>query len=148
MDKILHILTGAIGTGKSTFAKEFSESHKIPIISGDKIEEESSTKDENEINSDLMLDFNYALDSESSFIIDCQNLNKYSRSLFIKPAARLGYKIVCHDFGPGDENSLNQRLNEPRGVDKERWKAIAKENKEAYEKPELSEGINKINTKY
>lgn len=148
MKKTLHMLMGAIGTGKSTFAEELSIAQKIEIFSADKVEDESESNDDNEIELDIMEIYLDTLDSGKSFILDGLNLTKSCRKLYITHAQKKGYNIACHDFGPGDKTSLDRRQNDSRGVSKERWAKIAARNKAEYQMPDSNEGFNEINIKY
>jgi len=138
MNKILHLLIGAIGTGKSTYAEELKEKLNIDVLSADKIEGDV------EVELNIMQHFLESLDSGNSFILDGLNLNKKSRQLYISLAKRSGYKIYGYDFGAGDENSKNRRLNDSRNVSSERWIELVERNKKDYEKPIIEEGFEGI----
>lgn len=151
MNKILHMMMGAIGTGKSTYAEQLSRELEIEVLSGDKVEEESLSQNEGDIEIDIMESILDHFSSGKSFVLDGLNLNKKSRLLYMKLAKRRGYKIIAYTGGPGDEESLASRQVAPRGVELNRWKDIAESNKAEYEAPELNEGfieINQISRKY
>ena len=143
---------GAIGTGKSTLARILSTVNKIEILSADRIENQMNEKgvfNDNEIDGEINECFFYYLDKNTSFLIDGLNLSKESRSFYIKNAVSLGYQIYIYDLGPGNDDSLQRRLKNPRNVTKERWINIAKSNKESYEKPmKNEEKITKLFTMY
>lgn len=143
---------GAIGTGKSTLARILSTVNKIEILSADSIENQMNEKgvfNDNEIDGEINECFFYYLDKNISFLIDGLNLSKESRSFYIKNAVSLGYQIYIYDLGPGNDDSLQRRLKNPRNVPTERWINIAKSNKESYEKPmKNEEKITKLFTMY
>jgi predicted kinase len=144
MGKTLHMMIGSIGTGKSAQSDKMSEELQIEVLSADTIEKASTSIDDNEIEIDIMEDYLDHLDSGESFILDGLNINKVTRKLNLTLAQQRGYIIKGYDFGPGDDNSLKQRLSDPRGVSASRWTAIAESNKISYEKPELNEGFEEI----
>jgi len=144
MGKTLHMMIGSIGTGKSAHSDKLSKELQIEILSADSIEKDSTSIDDNEIEIDIMEDYLDRLDSGESFILDGLNINKAKRNLNLTLAKQRGYIIKGYNFGPGDDNSLKQRLRDPRGVSAPRWTAIAESNKKSYEKPELNEGFEEI----
>ena len=151
-NKILHLIMGAIGTGKSTLAKILSDKNKIEILSADEVEEQMKQNgifDENYIEEEIVERFFHLLDERNSFILDGLNLSRSSRCLYINNAVRAGYNINIYDLGPGNNFSLQRRLKNPRDVPKERWIENAKNNRISYEKPTKSkEKITKIYTMY
>jgi predicted kinase len=150
MEKILHMVIGAIGTGKSYLSSILSKKNGIEILSADDLENLSKQNNEN-FNPDLELVevLFYRFDEGKSFILDGLNLTKSSRSFFINNAKKNSYKIFVYDLGGGDEDSLKRRLKENRGVPESRWKDIAKANKKEYEKPsKIEEDIDKLYTLY
>lgn len=144
MGKTLHMMIGSIGTGKSVHSDKLSEELQIEVLSADNIEKDSTSIDDNEIEIDIMEDYLDHLDSGESFVLDGLNINKATRNLNLTLAKQRGYIIKGYDFGSGDDNSLKQRLSDPRGVSASRWTAIAESNKISYEKPELNEGFEEI----
>ena len=146
---ILHIVMGAIGTGKSTLAKILADKYHIEILSADDIEVLNKDMEDGDIECEIMASFFYFLDQKQSFILDGLNLSLTSRKLYINKAINNGYKIHIYDLGPGNKNSLLRRLKEPRGIPQERWIENAKRNKEIYEKPStIKEYIDKLYTLY
>nr|WP_319400898.1 AAA family ATPase [uncultured Carboxylicivirga sp.] len=139
--KELHMLTGAIGTGKSTFAEDLKNKTNMDILSDDKIEENNSELTDNEVEHVIMEDFLDLLSNEKPFILDGLNINASSRNQYIRRVRNKGYKIIAYDFGPGNNISLDRRLNDDRGVPHDRWKQIAESNRNDYESPKVTEGI-------
>lgn len=150
MEKVLHMVIGAIGTGKSYFSSILSKKECIEILSADDMENISKQDDDSfDPDGELVEELFYRFDEGKSFILDGLNLTKSSRSFFISHAKRNGYKVFVYDLGAGNEDSLKRRLKENRGVLESRWKMIAKNNKESYEKPSTSsENIDKLYTLY
>lgn len=141
-NKILHIIMGAIGTGKSTLAEILSTKYKIEVLSADSIEKQMNEKgvfNDNEIDGDIIECFYWYLDKNTSFILDGLNLSRKSRNYYINEAIKKGFQIYIYDLGPGNDDSLQRRLKNPRNVPTERWINIAKSNKESYEKPMKNE---------
>lgn len=150
MENIVHLVIGAIGTGKSSLSKVLAKKNNIEILSADDVE--NINKDiisDSDIDGEIVEHFFYFLDQNKSFILDGLNLTLSSRRFYINQAKRMGYKIYVYDLGPGDNNSLTRRLKDNRGVSAERWKEIAESNKINYEKPQKdTENIDKLYTLY
>jgi predicted kinase len=144
MEKILYMMIGSTGTGKSFHSTKLSDDLKIEILSADSVEKRSKSGDDNEIELDIMQDYLDQLDSGKSFILDGSNINKPTRKLYMTIAKQRGFKIKGYDFGPGNDKSLSKRLKDPREVSEDRWRIVAERNKLTYEKPTLEEGFDEI----
>lgn len=137
-------MIGGIGTGKSTVAESLSQDLEIDILSADQVEIDSNTMDDDDIEFEIMEQYLDKLETGESFILDGLNINRATRRFYITTAQRHGYSITCYDLGPGNEESLNRRLADPRGVPAARWRQIAESNIREYEAPTLEEGIEQI----
>lgn len=147
MEKVVHIIMGAIGTGKSFLANILSKKYGLPILSADQIEYDNKGGDD--IESLIVENFFDCLDTNKSFIFDGLNLNRLTRKLYINHAKSNGFKVYVYDLGPGNNQSLKRRLNESRGVDSSIWCDIARANRDSYEKPlKNKESIDKLYTMY
>ncbi len=145
MKKVVHMMMGAIGTGKSTYAEKLSRELEIEVLSGDRVEEEGLFLNEGDIEIEIMESTLDHFSSGKSFVLDGLFLNRESRSLYMILAKRHDYNVIAYTGGPGDEESLANRQAAPRGVDLNKWKDIAESNKAEYEAPELNEGFIEIN---
>ena len=87
-------MIGAIGTGKSHYSNKMSRDLNIDVLSADSIR----SKDENEVEIDIMLDYLDKLDNGQSFILDGTNINKTTRKLYMTLASQRGFKINGYDF--------------------------------------------------
>jgi len=149
MEKVVHIIMGAIGTGKSYLADILAKQNGISILSADQIEFENKDLKEQDIEGQIVEDYLNCLDNNESFILDGLNLNRSTRQLYINQAKSSGFKVYVYDLGPGNNLSLERRLKEHRGIASQRWRDIAKANRDNYEKPSTErEAIDKLYTLY
>lgn len=140
---------GAIGTGKSHLANILAKTNGISILSADQVEFENKDIKEQDIDGQIVEDYFNCLDNNESFILDGLNLNRSTRQLYIKQAKSSGFKVYVYDLGPGNYRSLERRLKEHRGIAPQRWRDIAKANRDNYEKPsKMKEAIDKLYTLY
>lgn len=143
------IMTGNIGSGKSTIAKEIlSFINEAVIINDDAITEMLGGNylnyDENkkELYHDIE-EFCVERCIENGFIpiIDMPNMGKKQRKRFIDIAhGKCG--IICFDFGKGTKEDLIRRIKEPRGY--HNWAEVFNRKQLQYEQPSFDEGINLI----
>lgn len=138
------MLIGAIGTGKSTFAEKYCIALNLNCLSGDQIEKEFSTRDDNEVEREIMLRIIEYFESGQSFLLDGININQSSRTRYLLMAQKYNYDIIAYNFGPGDENSLERRINENRDIPETRWRELAERNRTEFQSPDKSEGFSKI----
>lgn len=149
MEKVVHIIMGAIGTGKSYLANILSKRNGISVLSADLVESENKNVEERDIDGQILEDYLYRLDDDKPFILDGLNLNRSTRQLYISLAKNSNFKVYIYDLGPGNQRSLERRLKEDRGIDQQRWCEIAKANRDNYEKPsKKKESIDKLYTLY
>ncbi len=94
--KILYIIAGANGSGKTTFAKSFAEFNNMYFINADEIAKEldknNITKYQFKAGKIFFQRFKEKLMLEKSFIIETTLSGKYLVN-YIKKAQGLGYKI-------------------------------------------------------
>lgn len=150
MAKIVHMIIGAVGTGKTHLTSILSKAWDVKILSADDIEIGCKGKiDESDIDGEIMECFFWQLDQEDSFILDGLNLTIDGRKTYIRQAKASGFDVYVYDLGPGNKQSLERRLRDNRGISKERWVELAKSNIESYQKPTKKlEGMNKLYTLY
>ncbi len=144
MSKIIHILIGGIGTGKSTFAKQLSKKENIRIISGDEIQDRYKKLSDSKVDEITVKLLNESFLRDKSFIVDGKNLNPQSRRSIINIAKGRGYTIYGYDFGKGSIVSLLRRLRNPRRFTEEFWEQVYQSDMKSFRNPELNEGFDKI----
>ena len=135
-EKIIHIMIGGIGTGKTTLANKLSQEMSIEILRADDSDYEDESK--------LFEDYLNLLDNEKSFILDGKYLDKKTRQHFIKYAKNCGYDCIGYDFGPGNGISLKRRLNNPGNYSSKEWIKDYRKDRTSYQQPQLNEGFKKI----
>lgn len=94
--KTLYIISGANGSGKTTFAKEFSKLNDLYFINADEIAKEldskNITKYKIKAGKIFFSEFSKRLDLNKSFVIETTLSGKYLVD-YIKKAKKLDYKI-------------------------------------------------------
>lgn len=150
MEKILHMIIGAVGTGKTHLTNILSKAWNVEILSADDIETKCKGEmTEADIDGEIMECFFGMLDQENSFILDGLNLTIDGRKIYIDHAKASGFKVYVYDLGPGNKQSLERRLRDNRGISKERWIELAQSNIESYQKPTKKiEKMDKLYTLY
>lgn len=128
---------GNTGTGKSNFIKtlKFRERRKV-IISDD-------YPDNNSL--DLLKDISRAIDEGKVIILEGVFMLPRNRTFLINEIRPYhpNTHFICFDFGPGNNDSLNYRIeNSP--LSKQEVIEIHNRNQAAYEEPKYREGFNTI----
>jgi predicted kinase len=77
-------------------------------------------------------------------IIDATNVRAADRWYFMNIAKAYEPKLVCYNFGSGDEYSLARRLKEPRGIPEKRWRDVHELKLKSFEVPIHEEGFDRI----
>lgn len=94
--KTLYIISGANGSGKTTFAKEFSKINEFYFINADEIAKELDSKNitKYKIKAGKMFfsEFKKRLELDKSFVIETTLSGKYLVN-YIKKAKELNYKV-------------------------------------------------------
>jgi hypothetical protein len=144
MSKILHMMIGGTGTGKSTYAKKLKKELGINIVSGDDIQRKNKKLSDNEVDEMTYVEYLENLTGESSFIIDGKCLNPRTRKGYIADAHNNGFSVFGYDFGSGTIVSLLRRLSHPRRFSKKYWEDIWEDDKKSYHMPEPEEGFERI----
>jgi predicted kinase len=135
-EKNLIVCVGCIGSGKSTFSKEFKEGGDFRVSQ----DEQGRVGHYEEFLGAIKIGF-------PRVIIDRMNFNKQQRAKYIEPARKMGYAITIVEFKTCPlicrERALNRQghptigPNQPELVDK-----IIKFYHEAYEEPTIDEYDN------
>jgi predicted kinase len=138
MTKKLIVLMGNIGTGKSTYCKDNFINGEI-IICPDNInlpKSERQTK--------MFTEIEKGLSENKTVVIDGVNLTRHGRDMLLYFGKKEKCMTILIDFGKGDLNSLNRRINDSKETSKEEWTNTHEENLRKYEKPNYNEGFDKI----
>lgn len=137
MNKLIVLVIGNIGTGKTTFIRNLNEREKRKIIINDDYHDVDAP--------DLSIDINNAILRNETVIIEGNYTSRLLRSQVIYPL-RLFYQnitFICFDFGSGNNKSLTRRLKGNHS-DKNKIIKVHKKYKEEYQTPELTEGFYRI----
>ncbi|MFB6305943.1 MAG: AAA family ATPase [Flavobacteriales bacterium] len=142
----LIVTVGNIGTGKTSYVKEHYEGLEDTVIVRP---DEWTDLNKDQKQKKLFNEVEKGLKENKRVVIDGPNLTKKVRSTFLffkRIAEKEGVKGIAEiiDFGPGDNNSLKRRIDNSPSTSSEEWSKEHKDNQELYEKPELSEGYDKI----
>jgi len=146
--QLLIILTGNIGTGKSSFASKItSYSKKFIIINDDAIITMISgtylNYDKNKSNLYKTIENQCifcSLVHRFNVIIDMPNVKQSSRKRFIDIAKQFNPYIISIDFGIGSILNLNYRKKENRGYNN--WEEVFNRKKREYIESSLDEEFN------
>lgn len=147
----LVILTGNIGSGKSTFARELVTNNKdCIVVNDDAITTMIGGGDYT--NYDKSKKYLYkcielycveaGLGSNRSVVVDMPNMNRSSRRRFIEIGKQYNANIISYDWGSGKIEGLTRRLKNPRGYNN--WEEAFYTKKNKYEQPSTDEGFDKI----
>lgn len=144
------ILTGIIGSGKSTWARKFAKNKHVAIIcrddlramiKGEYIFEEKIEKLVKRLaNTNILL----ALSHGWNVIVDETHLTKMKRQEtieFIRANAYVvseGVQFIIVHFSE-KENNVNNRMKSPRGMSREEWEAVYERMLSSFEKPTINE---------
>lgn len=102
--KILTMLVGPPGSGKSTMAKQFL------LTEGDRVERSVYINQDSQGKLQHMENFRAALREEKDIIVDRMNFNKNQRAGYLEQAKKLGYKIVIHVIHESYETCFSRML--------------------------------------
>lgn len=146
---IFYIMCGIPGSGKSTWAKEKVNDGCV-IVSKDSIREMihgcyKYNKNTEPIVKELVkscLDTMYVCFPSNSVIIDETNITKLKRKewLCLLEGAE---KIICV-YCSSKEGNLDRRMNDCRGISKEKWNEVIGNMINSFEEPTLDEGFDEI----
>jgi len=151
---IMILMSGSIGTGKSTLCRKLVHIYNAITINKDSFLQSISGDVYGKFDSNKVDIYNKAEEAivRSAFemnqcvIIDRLNYNKEERKRFIDIAKEKSIPIICYDFGSGSEETLSRRLKNPRGVPEDVWRKLFNLVKDNYEVPSTDEGIYKVLT--
>jgi predicted ABC-type ATPase len=113
--KTLYIISGANGSGKTTFAKSFSSINKLYFINADEIakdlDKDNLTKYKLQAGKIFFKEFNQRLEQNNSFVIETTLSGKYLVN-YIKKAKKLNFKVVLIYLFLENENSNIARVKQ------------------------------------
>ena len=148
---ILYILCGLPGAGKSHWSNQKCKDSLTVIVSRDSfrnmikgdnyIFDHLYEKTIKESSNNTIKEF---LKDGFDVIADETNFSKRRRKELIDLVSDLNVKIVAVYFK--DMDTLENRLNDPRGYSKEKWIEVINNMKNNFEVPKLNEGIDRIIT--
>ncbi len=139
MDKLLILVIGNTGTGKTKFISNLNARERRQIVKND----------DYNFDIDGTIEFSLAilsaLEQNKHVILEGNYMSQEIRSKVITPLKSYyeNIKFICFDFGPGNEVSLNNRISNSL-LDKNEIIKIHTEYKLEYEKPKDEEGFSRI----
>lgn len=147
MDKELILMIGIPGSGKSTFARRYSNNNRdISIVSSDAIRaklygDESIQGNGREVFENVQRDIEVLISlGRSTIILDATNLRRRDRKKYIKLANKSGYKCGAIYCDVSLETAQKRNKQRARQVPDD----IIKRMYNALEAPTESEGFNWI----
>jgi len=149
---IMTVLVGNIGTGKSSHARTYEDA-VIVCMDSIIISVEGSYNYRNEHRTIYHAIENTAIEmalkTNVNVVVDRTCMTRKERARFIDMAKRYHAKVECVDFGSGDEESLENRINsdDDRDYTQEKWREVHEIMQEKYEEPDLDEGFETIEDK-
>lgn len=147
----LVILTGNIGCGKSSFAREeIGDLKDYIIVNDDAITTmigggvyTNYDKNKRSLYKSIELYcVKLGLERGYNVIVDMPNMKPESRKKFIEIGKRYSAKIVSFDWGSGNVEDLDRRKIDHRDYDK--WDEAFKVKKQDYKAPSMEEGFDEI----
>jgi tRNA uridine 5-carbamoylmethylation protein Kti12 len=147
----VYILCGLPGSGKSTWSQKKVKEEDAIIISNDCFRSMlTGSYLYNEKYERLIYESSYfvlvsALKMGFGVIYDEINITKLDRAEVISVIESLQphCKIICVRFKDRDD-CLDRRMQDSRGISRERWSVIISEMKGKFEEPDLSERFDQI----
>ncbi|MEK8018006.1 MAG: AAA family ATPase [Candidatus Parabeggiatoa sp.] len=142
----LILLVGNVGTGKSTYA---AQQEGIVVCLDTIVAGFENDRLYKKAHNDIYWAIEHTAVDESltnnqRVIVDRTNVTRKDRQRFIELGQWHKSKILCVDFGKGNEGSLKRRMNDPREKQAEDWRAVHELLQFKYEGPSLDEGIDEI----
>ena len=151
IQKTMIILTGNIGSGKSTLCKKAMKNEYV-IISRDSLRYGIGAGDyvfnkyyEPVLAKTVLFMCEEFLKKKVPVIIDEVNISKRSRKPYLKLAKKYGYDAVSLLFPRrSQEICVERRMQNPHGADRQTWELVWDMFNTAYKKPSLREGFKLI----
>jgi len=145
----LIIFTGNIGCGKSLVASKYAKKGYV-VVNMDSITTMVQGGEYGIYDKDKRVVYHetedacirMALKTGFSVVVDRTNMKVSDRRRYIDIGKQYNACIHSHDWGPGNERSLNRRLSNPNGITAKQWRKVHKYMQESYESPSLDEGFH------
>lgn len=147
------IITGNIGTKKSTYVKKYLTGGHIVVMNHDAIIESlyGGRYVYNEHKRPIYTAVKRAILATSlanhfNVVIDNTNMTRLGREYYIQIACGFNTNIVSLDFGKGNDFTLlnRQQAKDGRKVTNAQWARVHQEKQGEYEKPSYDEGFDEI----
>lgn len=138
------ILVGNIGAGKTHLAEKFSKEGLIHVDIdkiGMSLEGEISAQSLSDSVNKIFIDL---IDNNESIVMDGNFLTVMGRKFFCTYSKQKGYKVICYDFGPGDEHQLMRRVKNNLEKKESEWRLLFQHKFNEYETPTKNEPIDEI----
>jgi len=156
----LILLVGNIGSGKTLLSKRFVVNGAVRVCHDDLLSMMHGgayVPEMREVYHQMEEDvIGGTLTRGGDVIVDRTNLDEATRARFLQIAKFISdkrryhdskapeVKVVCYDFGPGNDSDLYRRIRQPRGVLASTWANVFQTLRAKYEKPRMLEGIDEI----
>jgi len=152
-DKVITILVGNIGSGKSTWIKNRRGPQELVLCrdalrymfgGGEYLFDPENVEPEVKTCTNAIMEILCA--DGKNIIIDETNVSKEMRQKYIKTGKQYGYKMVAVEFPKlSKEESVDRRMTNPHGQpDRDIWNMVWQMFDDAYEKPTLEEGFDLV----
>lgn len=141
------ILTGNVGTGKSSFSNSYKSKYwrqKVHVFEMDRYVPKIQKYRQEQQKEVIEIDLKPRLDLNECVIIDGVNLTVNVRQFLFECLEDFESDIISVDFGPGTQLSLENRKLENRGIGEEEWEKEHNEKQMEYEPPSKEEGFEKL----
>ena len=131
------ILVGNIATGKSTFCKNLKKNDRYIVCP------DNFSGNKHDIQKKIFDEIEYGIKNYKHVILDSPSMTKKCRRDLLY-FARNNHRTIVFDFGAGNANSLNRRINENPELSESEWTDIHNKNLKDYEEPSMDEGFDRI----
>lgn len=140
----LIIFTGNIGSGKSLMASKLAKKGYVVVnndaittmVHGGEYGMYDHAKKEIYRGCELSIIHN-SLALGMSVVVDRTGMAASDRKIYIAIGLGYGARIILYDWGPGSEEALKRRLDNPKGISKSQWESVHARMVESYECPSI-----------
>jgi predicted kinase len=149
--KIIIILIGIPGSGKSTFAKNYvAENPDFVILSSDAMRAEFGKGEEDLTVTNLVFKIlkqrvEYFMQNGTPIIIDATNMDIKSRKDYIQSAKKFQYNVVAYDFQCTKEQALQRNIERGAKGGRNVPEFVLEKMISKYVAPSAVEGFDAIN---
>ena len=148
----LIILIGIPGSGKSTFAKNYSENNKnFVVLSSDAMRAEFGKGEEDLSVTGLVFKIlkqrvEHFMQNKTPLIVDATNIDVKSRKDYIQSASKFGYEIIAYDFQCTKEQALKRNIDRGAKGGRNVPEFVLDKMLLKYVAPSAAEGFTEIHT--